>query len=123
MVRACRLVVDTGIHAMGWSRDDALKFFRENAVLSAHELGVEVDRYIVWPGQALGYKIGQLKFQELREYSAKELGPAFNVRAFHDQLLAVGALPLDILEARVKAWVADQETKKKPKENTSDIRH
>ena len=113
MWRACRLVIDTGIHAMGWSRDDALKFFRENTVLSDHELVVEVDRYIVRPGQALGYKIGQLKFQELREYATKELGPAFNVRAFHDQVLAVGALPLDILEARIKAWVAEQKTKKK----------
>lgn len=112
MWRAVRLVLDTGIHALGWSRQQAIDFFLENTVLSDHEVVVEVDRYIVWPGQALGYKIGQLKFKELREYAKQELGPAFNLRAFHDQLLGSGALPMSILEERTTAWVAEQKAKR-----------
>jgi uncharacterized protein (DUF885 family) len=108
MWRAIRLVVDTGMHSMGWTREQAMDFFRQNAGKPEHEIVVEVDRYIVWPGQALAYKIGELKIQELRAYAEKELGPAFDIRAFHDEVLDSGALPLDILEARVKSWVGER---------------
>ena len=106
--RAIRLVVDTGIHSMGWSRQQAIDYFTENSAKTQHDIEVEVDRYIVWPGQALGYKLGQLKFKELRDYAGKELGDRFNLRAFHDEVLGQGGLPLDILDARVRAWVGAQ---------------
>lgn len=106
MLRSIRLVVDTGMHSLGWSRDQALTFFKDNAVASDHEIEVEVDRYIVWPGQALAYKIGELKIQELRKNAKAELGDAFDIRKFHDQVLGAGPLPLDFLEREVKAWVA-----------------
>lgn len=105
MWRAIRLVVDTGIHAMGWSRQQAIDFFRENAARSGHDIEVEVDRYIVMPGQALAYKIGQLQIAKLRAHAQQELGPDFDIRAFHDQVLLRGAMPLDVLEQRVKRWV------------------
>jgi uncharacterized protein (DUF885 family) len=108
MWRAIRLVVDTGIHSMGWSRQQAIDYFLANASRSEHDITVEVDRYIVWPGQALAYKIGQLKLKELRAYATRELGPKFDVRQFHDQVLDNGALPLDILEQRIRDWVAAQ---------------
>ncbi|WP_257460034.1 DUF885 domain-containing protein [Archangium lipolyticum] len=108
MWRAIRLVVDTGMHAKGWSREQAIQFFKDNASKAEHDIVVEVDRYIVWPGQALAYKLGELKLKELRAHATKELGPRFDVRAFHDEVLGQGALPLSILEARVKAWVARQ---------------
>jgi uncharacterized protein (DUF885 family) len=108
MWRAIRLVVDTGIHSMGWSRQQAIDYFKANAGKNEHDITVEVDRYIVWPGQALAYKIGELKIKELRAYATKELGPKFNIRAFHDELLANGALPLDILEKHMREWVAKQ---------------
>jgi uncharacterized protein (DUF885 family) len=104
--RSVRLVVDTGIHAMGWSRDQAIRFFSENAGRSNSDITVEVDRYIVWPGQALGYKIGQLKFRELRTRAETALGAKFDVRRFHDLLLGAGAVPLAIVESRVDAWIA-----------------
>jgi len=107
MWRAIRLVVDTGMHAMGWSRQQAIDYFRANSAKTDQDITVEVDRYIVWPGQALGYKIGQLKIRELRALAEKELGPRFNLRRFHDALLLQGALPLDLLEARLRAWVAE----------------
>jgi uncharacterized protein (DUF885 family) len=103
--RAIRLVVDTGIHALGWSRQQAIDFFKHNAPKAEHDIVVEVDRYIVWPGQALAYKIGELKIQELRRYAARTLGPAFDIRAFHDRLLVRGAMPLDVLERRIHDWV------------------
>jgi uncharacterized protein (DUF885 family) len=106
MWRAVRLVLDTGIHAMGWSREQAIAYFQANAPKTEQDITVEVDRYIVWPGQALAYKIGQLKLRELRDWAAAELGPKFDLRAFHDAVLANGALPLDVLEAQVRAWVA-----------------
>jgi uncharacterized protein (DUF885 family) len=105
MWRAVRLVVDTGIHALGWSRQRAIDFFKANAAKTEQDIIVEVDRYIVWPGQALGYKIGELKIRELRERAEKALGPRFDIRAFHDEVVGQGALPLDVLEARVAAWV------------------
>jgi len=103
--RAIRLVVDTGIHSMGWSRQQAIDYFKANAGKNEHDITVEVDRYIVWPGQALAYKIGELKMKELRAYAKQELGEKFDIRAFHDELLGNGALPLDILEQQVKGWV------------------
>ena len=103
--RAIRLVVDTGIHSMGWSRQQAIDYFLANASKTEHDVTVEVDRYIVWPGQADAYKIGQLRLRELRAYATRELGEKFDVRQFHDQVLGNGAVPLDILDRRIKEWV------------------
>lgn len=105
MWRSIRLVVDTGMHALGWSRERAIEFFRDNTGKSDLDISVEVDRYIVWPGQALGYKIGQLKFRELRTLAEQRLGDRFDVRRFHDRVLEEGALPLGVLDRRVRAWV------------------
>jgi uncharacterized protein (DUF885 family) len=106
MWRAIRLVVDTGLHSMGWSRDQAIEFFREIAAKTDQDIIVEVDRYIVWPGQALGYKMGQLKIRELRTKAEQKLGSKFDIRKFHDVVLGQGAVPLDLLEAQVNAWTA-----------------
>ncbi len=106
MWRAIRLVIDTGIHTMGWTREQAIDYFKANSAKTEHDITVEVDRYIVWPGQALAYKIGELKIKELRAYAARTLGDRFDVRAFHDQVLGAGAVPLDVLDARIHAWVA-----------------
>jgi uncharacterized protein (DUF885 family) len=108
MWRAVRLVIDTGIHALGWSRQQAIDYFKANAAKSEREIVVEVDRYIVSPGQALAYKIGQRKFLELRARAARELGARFDLRAFHDAVLAEGSLPLDVLESRIDEWIARQ---------------
>jgi uncharacterized protein (DUF885 family) len=105
MWRAIRLVIDTGIHTMGWTREQAIDYFKANAAKTEHDITVEVDRYIVWPGQALAYKIGELKIKELRAYATTTLGSRFDVRAFHDQVLGAGAVPLDALEARIRTWV------------------
>ncbi len=105
MWRAIRLVVDTGLHAKGWTRQQAVDYFLANASKNEHDVSVEVDRYIVWPGQALAYKIGELKFKELRAYATLELGDRFDIRQFHDQVLGNAAVPLDILEALIKDWV------------------
>lgn len=104
--RACRLVVDPGIHYMGWTREQAIEFMRENTGLSDHNIESEIDRYIAWPGQATAYKIGQMQILELREMAEQELGPRFDIRAFHDELLSDGALPLELLEAKMRRWVA-----------------
>jgi uncharacterized protein (DUF885 family) len=109
--RAIRLVVDTGIHSMGWSRQQAIDYFMANSGKNEHDITVEVDRYIVWPGQALAYKIGELKFKELRAYARQQLGDKFDIRAFHDEVLANGALPLDILDRHIRDWVAEQKGK------------
>lgn len=106
MWRAVRLVVDTGLHAMDWSREQAIKYFADNSASPLHDIEVEIDRYIVWPSQALGYKIGQLKIRELRTYAEKELGAKFDVRAFHDEILRHGVLPMNVLETQIKGWVA-----------------
>jgi uncharacterized protein (DUF885 family) len=106
MWRAIRLVIDTGIHSMGWTREQAIDYFRANSAKTDQDIIVEVDRYIVWPGQALGYKMGQLKIRELRTNAEKALGPKFDVRQFHDVVLGQGAVPLDFLERQVQAWVA-----------------
>ena len=112
MWRAIRLVVDTGMHTKGWTRQQAIDFFMANASKNEHDITVEVDRYIVWPGQALAYKIGQLKIRELRNYATKELGDKFDVRQFHDEVLGQGALPLDLLENRIKEWVSERKRAK-----------
>ena len=104
MWRAVRLVVDTGLHSMNWTRQRAIDFFMANAAKTEQDIIVEVDRYIAWPGQALGYKIGQLKIRELREKTAKRMGDRFDLRKFHDVVLGEGAVPLDVLESRVNAW-------------------
>jgi uncharacterized protein (DUF885 family) len=106
--RAIRLVVDTGLHTMGWSRQRAIDYFKANSANTEQDITVEVDRYIVTPGQATAYKIGQLKLRELRAFAEQQLGPGFDERAFHDEVLDSGALPLDVLDARVRAWVAAQ---------------
>jgi uncharacterized protein (DUF885 family) len=111
MWRAVRLVVDTGMHAKGWSRQQALDFFRENTGKTDQDITVEVDRYIVWPGQALAYKLGQLKIRELRTRAEKTLGNRFDIRSFHDAVLEEGAIPLDILEAHVNSWLAKRSVK------------
>lgn len=108
MWRACRLVVDTGMHAFGWSRQQAIDFMKQNTAKTENDIIVEVDRYIVWPGQALAYKIGELKIKELRARASKELGPQFDVRRFHNALLDDGPLPLDLLEQRITNWIAEQ---------------
>ena len=106
--RALRLVVDTGLHTMGWTRQQAIDYMRANSARADHEIEVEVDRYIASPAGATVYKIGELKIQELRAYAAKELGPRFDLRAFHDHVLGSGQLPLRLLEKNIKAWVAEE---------------
>jgi uncharacterized protein (DUF885 family) len=103
--RACRLVVDTGLHALGWTRQQAIDYMAANTALSLHEVTTEVDRYIAWPGQALGYKIGELKIRELRRKAEAALGERFDLRAFHDVVLRNGSVPLGVLEEEVAAYL------------------
>ena len=111
MWRAVRLVVDTGIHYFGWSRQEAIDYFKDNAAKTEADIINEIDRYIGWPGQALAYKIGQLKMLELRAKAEDELGDRFDIRAFHDELLGAGAIPLDALENRMNQWIAAEKAK------------
>ena len=106
--RACRLVVDTGIHYFGWTRGQAIAYMTDNSALSEHNIRAEVDRYISWPGQALAYKMGELKIRELRKLAEQQLGEQFDIRAFHDMILGSGAVPLDVLEARTRDWIEQQ---------------
>ena len=105
MWRACRLVVDTGIHAFGWTRDEAISFMEENTSLSIHEINTEIDRYISWPGQALAYKTGEMKIRELRAKAERELGDLFDIRQFHEVILEIGTVTLPILEERVNKYI------------------
>ena len=106
MMRACRLVIDTGLHAFGWSRERAIAYMVDNAALNEDFAAAEVDRYIVWPGQALGYKIGELKIKALRAKAREALGERFDLRRFHNAVIDDGALPLDVLESRIDEWIA-----------------
>jgi len=106
MLRAIRLVVDTGLHDKKWTRDQVVQFFRDHSAIDEVEIQAETDRYIVWPGQALAYKIGQLKILDLRDRAQKALGPKFDIRAFHDEVLGAGALPLQALDERIERWIA-----------------
>jgi uncharacterized protein (DUF885 family) len=112
MWRACRLVIDTGLHAKGWTREQAIAFFLENTPQGEVVATQEVERYIATPGQALSYKIGELKILELRALAERELGAAFRLRDFHDELLAHGSVPLGVLEAAVRRWI---EARKQPR--------
>jgi uncharacterized protein (DUF885 family) len=114
MWRAVRLVVDTGMHAKGWTRAQAIQFFRDNTSKTSHDIEVEVDRYLEWPGQALAYKLGELKIKELRAYATKELGDKFSIRDFHDAVLGAGSLPLAVLDERVRGWVVAQKRRATP---------
>jgi uncharacterized protein (DUF885 family) len=111
LFRAVRLVVDTGIHSKGWTRDQVVDFFRKSGAIDEPSIQTETDRYIAWPAQALSYKLGQLKIRELRERARKELGTRFDIRTFHDEILDGGTLPLDMLEARTDKWIAQQKLK------------
>jgi uncharacterized protein (DUF885 family) len=111
LFRAVRLVVDTGIHSKGWTREQVVDFFRKSGAVDEPTIQSETDRYIAWPAQALSYKLGQLKFRELRERAKTELGTKFDIRTFHDEMINGGTLPLDMLEARTNKWIADQKTK------------
>jgi uncharacterized protein (DUF885 family) len=103
--RACRLVVDTGIHYFGWTREEAIDYMRANSAMPLHDIRAEVDRYIGWPGQALAYKMGEMKIRALREEAEARLGEQFDVRAFHDVVLGGGALPLGLLDEKVRTWI------------------
>jgi len=112
MWRAVRLVVDTGMHELHWTRDQAIYYFRQNTGKNEQDIVNEIDRYISWPGQALAYKLGQLKIQALRAEAEKALGDRFDIRAFHDQILGTGPLPLSVMEAETRAWIAAQSARR-----------
>ena len=111
MWRACRLVADTGLHWLGWTREQARACFTDNTALAPKNIEVELDRYVSWPGQALAYKIGEIRLQALRRRAQQALGPRFDIRRFHDEILQAGPLPLDLLETRVDAWIGAQKAK------------
>ncbi len=108
LFRAVRLVVDTGLHSQGWTRDQVVEFFRQSGAVDEPTIQAETDRYISWPAQALSYKLGQLKFRELRARAQAELGPKFDIRSFHDEMLSGGVLPLDLLDSRTTSWIREQ---------------
>jgi len=103
-----RWVVDTGVHSKHWSRQQMIDFFHEHTAMDDQNIETEVDRYIAWPGQALSYKMGQTKILELRARAQKELGPKFDLRAFHDAVLDQGPLPLDVLETKISEWIKER---------------
>ncbi|MBT8049116.1 MAG: DUF885 domain-containing protein [Xanthomonadales bacterium] len=111
MWRACRLVIDTGIHAMGWTREQARDFLASHTALSLHEVTTEIDRYISWPGQALSYKLGEYTIWKLRAGAEQDLGDAFDIRAFHDFILSLGSVPLDVLSEETAIWINEQQKK------------
>jgi len=108
MWRACRLVIDTGIHSMGWTREQAQDYLASNTALSLHEVTTEIDRYISWPGQALSYKLGEYTIWQLRREAEQALGEDFDIRAFHDTVLGLGSVTLEILQDEVRVWIAAQ---------------
>jgi uncharacterized protein (DUF885 family) len=108
MWRSIRLVVDTGVHQDHWTRDQMIQFFRDHTAMDEKNIESEVDRYIAWPGQALAYKMGQMKILEMRDLARKQLGAKFDIRTFNDAVLAEGPLPLDVLDARMREWIARQ---------------
>ena len=108
MWRAVRWVVDTGVHSQHWTRQQMVDYFHEHTAMDDENINTEVDRYIAWPAQALSYKMGQMKILELRERAQKELGPKFDLRAFHDAVLDSGPLPLDVLETKITEWIAER---------------
>jgi len=108
LFRAVRLVVDTGLHSEDWTRDQVVAFFRQSGAVDEPTIQAETDRYISWPAQALSYKLGQLKFRELRDRAQKALGPKFDIRTFHDEMLSGGVLPLDLLDSRTNSWIQQQ---------------
>ena len=112
MLRAMRLVVDTGLHTKGWTREQAIDYMLANSSLARSDIESEVERYIANPGQALAYKIGQFKFTELRARAQRELGARFDLKAFHSQLLRDGALPLEVLDAKTRRWIEGQKARR-----------
>ena len=108
MWRACRLVIDTGVHAKGWTRQQALDYLTSNTALSIHEVTTEIDRYISWPAQALSYKLGEYTIWQLRREAESRLGAKFDLRAFHDFILDLGSVPLEVLKDEVHRWMAEQ---------------
>jgi uncharacterized protein (DUF885 family) len=115
MWRAIRLIIDTGVHDMHWSRDSMVAYFHRYTAMDEPNVQSEVDRYIAWPGQALAYKLGQLEILKLRDEARHKLGASFDIRAFHDAVLANGALPLDVLDTEVKSWIDTQARPTAPK--------
>jgi uncharacterized protein (DUF885 family) len=101
-----RLVVDTGLHSKGWTREQAIQYMLDNSTLAETDVESEVERYIVWPGQALGYKVGDLHIQQLRRFAQDSLGDKFDVRDFHREVLGDGAVPLSVLDAKIERWIA-----------------
>jgi uncharacterized protein (DUF885 family) len=112
MLRAIRLVVDTGFHYKHWTRQQVVDYFHEHSAIDEAEVQSETDRYMAWPAQALGYKIGQLEILKLRQYAKDQLGDKFSLSNFHDEVLSGGALPLDVLSTRIHGWVATQKAGK-----------
>jgi uncharacterized protein (DUF885 family) len=108
MWRAIRLVVDTGLHAKGWTEQQAVAYMKENSSIPEQAIQAEIRRYITWPGQATSYKIGMIRIQQLRAKAEAELGDDFDIRSFHDAVLGGGAMPLTLLERRIEKWIADE---------------
>jgi uncharacterized protein (DUF885 family) len=113
MWRACRLVIDTGIHQFGWTREQAMSYLRDRAPLAEHEITTEIDRYIAWPGQALAYKLGELQIRRHRREAEEKLGAKFDQRRFHDAILAIGSVPLPVLEQHMERFIADESARAK----------